>query len=92
MAIGLHSVDATGTEAVDSADRMCEAIQVSLCAIEHVAGITITVRANLELARCDQALASLSFDSDTKAQLHTLPLGHMMLFVAKLDVASKHVE
>ena len=29
LAVGLHSMDATGTEAADSADRMHEAIQVA---------------------------------------------------------------
>ena len=60
---------------MDSVDRACEVIQVGLCAMEHVAGIALKVCANLELARCDKALASLSFDSETKAQLHTFALG-----------------
>ena len=67
LAVGLHSLDATGAEATDSADRARESIQVSLHAIEHVAGIALKIHANLELARRDKALASLSFDGDTKA-------------------------
>ncbi len=92
LAVGLRSTDATGAEAADSADRAREAIQVGLRAIEHAAGIALKVRANLELARRDSALAGLSFDSDTKAQLHTLPLGHEELFGGKLDEASKQAE
>ncbi len=46
----------------------------------------------LELARCDKALVSLSFDSDTKVQLHTLLLGHEELFGGKLDDASKQAK
>ncbi len=65
---------------------------MGLRAIQHAAGITLKVHANLELARCDKALASLSFDSDTKAQLRTLPLGHEELFGVKLDNASKQAE
>ena len=72
LAVGLHSADATGAEA---ADHVRKAIQVSLHVIQHVAGIALKVHANLELARHDRALTSLSFDSDTKVQLHTLPLG-----------------
>ena len=88
----MRSVDATGAKAADSADRAREAIQVGRCAIEHVASITLKVRANIELARHDKALASLSFDSDTKVQLRTLPLGHKELFGGKLDKASKQAE
>ena len=71
---------------------MREAIQVGLCAIEHVAGITLKVHANLELAWYDKALAGLSFDSDTKVQLRTLPLGHKELFGGKLDDSSKQAK
>ena len=71
---------------------MHEVIQVGLHAIEHAAGIALKVRANLELARHDKALVGLSFDSDTKAQLGTLPLGHKELFGGKLDEASKQAE
>ncbi len=92
LAVGLRSADATGAKAADSADRAREAIQVGLRAIEHAAGIALKVRANLELARRDKALAALSFDSDTKAQLRTLPLGHEELFGGKLDEASKQAE
>ena len=55
---------------------------MGLRAIEHAAGLALKVLANLELARYDKALASLSFDSDTKAQLRTLSLGHVELFGA----------
>ena len=79
LAVALHSAHATGAEAADSADRVREAIQVGLHAI-------------LELARCDKALVGLSFDSDTKAQLRTLPLGHEELFEAKIGEASKQAE
>ena len=92
LTIGLYSVDATGTKAADSADCMCEAFQVGLRAMELVAGIALKVRANIELAQCDKALAGLSFDSDTKAKLRTLPLGHEELFGGKLDEASKQAE
>ena len=44
LAVRLHSV-------ADSVDCFCEAIQVDLCAIEHVASIILKVRVNLELAR-----------------------------------------
>ncbi len=92
LAVGLRSMDATGAEAVDSANHAREAIQVGLRAIEHAASIALKVHANLEPARCDKALAGLSFDSDTKAQLRTLSLGHEELFGGKLDEASKQAE
>ena len=92
LVIGLHSVDATGAEAVDSVDRVREAIQEGLRAIKHVTGIALKVHVNLELARHDKPLASLSFDSDTKAHLCTLPLGHEELFGSKLDETSKQAE
>ncbi len=92
LAVGLRSTDATGAEAADSVDQACEAIQVGLRAIEHAAGIALKVCANLELAKHDSALAGFSFDSDTKAQLRTLPLGHEELFGGKLDKASKQAE
>ncbi len=57
-----------------------------------MAGITLKVHANLELARCVKALASLYFDRVTKVQLHTLPLNHKELFGGKLDEASKQAE
>ena len=85
-------MDATGAKAVNSVDCAHEAIQVGLCAIEHAADIALKVRANLELARHDKAGASLSFNSDTKAQLLTLPLGHEELFGGKLVEASKEAE
>ena len=92
LAVGLYPTGTKGTEATDTADRMCEAIQVSLQTIEHVAGIALRVCVNLKLARCDEALASLFFVSDTKAQLHSLPLDHKELFGGKLDDASKQAE
>ena len=46
----------------------------------------------LEMARHDKALASLSFDGDTKLQLNSLPLSHKKLFGGKLDEASKQAE
>ena len=88
----LHSVDATGTKVADSADHACEALQVGLHATEHVTGITLKVHVSLELARHVKALAGLSFDSDTKAQLCTLPLGHKEFFAGKMDEASKQSE
>ena len=87
LAVGLHSMQTT-----DPAGRMHEAIQVSLRAIEHAAGIALKVRANLELARCDKALSFLAFDADTKVQLQTLPLGHDKLFGGKLGEAFKQAE
>ena len=90
LAVGLCSADATGAEAADSAVHIHEAIKVGLCAIKHAAGITLKVCTNLELARL--ALAGLSFDSDTKVQLRTLPLGQEELFGGKLDEASKQAE
>ena len=92
LAVGLRCADATGAEAVDLADHALDAMQVGLHAIEHAAGIALKVHANLELAQRDKALASLSFDSDTKAQLHTLPLGHKELFGGKLDEVSKQAK
>ena len=65
LAVGLHSMDGTGMEVMDTADRVCQAIQVSLWAVEHAAGITLKVRANLELARHGKALSSLAFDAGT---------------------------
>ncbi len=88
LAIGLHSTDATGMEAMDTADCACKAIQVGLHAIKHVAGIAFKVCVNLELVRWDEALSSLTFDADTKAQLWTLLLGYEELFGGKLDEAS----
>ncbi len=58
----------------------------------NTAGIALKVCTNLELAKHDKALASLSFDSDTKVQLHTLPLGHKELFGGKLHEASKQAK
>ncbi len=87
LAVGLQSTDATGSEAMDTADRKCKAIQVGLLAC-----IALKVRANLEQNRRDKALLSLSFDSDTKVQLQTLPLGHDELLGGKLEEASKQVE
>ena len=92
LAIGLHSAGATSTKAADLADRAREAIQVGLPGIEHMAGIALKFRANLELARRYKALVSLSFDSDTKAQLHTSPLGHAEFFEGKLDEAPKQAK
>ncbi len=46
----------------------------------------------LMLTRCDKALASLSFDRNTKAQLCTWPLHHGELFGGKLDKASKQAK
>ncbi len=92
LAVCLHSADASGTKAADSVDHACEAIQVGLRAIVHAAGIALKVHTNLELARHDKAVAYLSFNSDTKAQLHTLPSGHEELFRGKLDEASKQAE
>ena len=60
----------------------CETIEVDLRAIDHAASITFEVCTNLELARCNKALVSLSFNGDTKVQLHTSPLGHKELFGA----------
>ena len=92
LAVGLRSADATGAKATDSADRAREAIQVGLHAVKHAAGIALKASANLELARCDKALTGLSFDSDTKAQLRTLPLVREELFGGKLVEASKQAE
>ncbi len=86
------SIKKIGAEAMHTADCARQAIQVSLHAIEHAAGIALKVHANLELARCDKVLTSLSFDSDTKAQLCTLPLAHEELFGGKLGNASKQAE
>ena len=47
-------------------------IQVRFHAIRNVTGNVLMVRANLELAHYDRALALLSFDPDMKAQLWTL--------------------
>ena len=66
LAVGLCSMDAIGIEAVDLADRAHEAIQVGLHAVEYMAGITLKIRANLELPRHNKAIASLSFASYTK--------------------------
>ena len=53
---------------------------MGLWATERAARIALKVCANLELAKWDIALSSLLFDSDTKAQLYTLPLGQEELF------------
>ena len=45
-------------EAVDTADCACEAIQVGLCAIEHVVSIALKNLANLKLVKLDKALSS----------------------------------
>ena len=88
LAVGLRSANASGAKAADSADCMLESVQVGLRAIEHTAGIALKVCANLELARHDKPLASLSLDSNTKAQLRSLPFGQNELFGGKLDEAS----
>ena len=53
-----------------------EAFWISLHAIKHSGGIALRVPTHFELACHNQALVSLMFDADTKAQLHFLPLGH----------------
>ncbi len=90
--MGLHSTDATGVEAMEAADHACEAIQVGLHAIEYVASIALKVRVSLELASHVKALSPLFFDSDTKAQFRTLPLGYDESFGGKLEEPSKQVE